>query len=79
MLRKHVLPQGEKPIWFEIYALHPPYNEPRYDQKSAGHGIKEILYEEDLIRSYVQFVALFFIARPLIIKCVTFTGNYMNE
>lgn len=51
MLRKNVLSPEDKPIWYEIYALHPPYNEPRYDQEPPKNEIKEILYEEDLVRA----------------------------
>lgn len=51
LLRKNVLYAEDKPIWYEIYALHPPKTEPRYDQIGSTDEIKEILYEEDLIRS----------------------------
>ncbi|XP_055323363.1 28S ribosomal protein S23, mitochondrial [Sitodiplosis mosellana] len=51
LLKKNVLHPEDKPIWFEIYALHPPYTEPRYDQEGSAEEVREILYEEDLIRS----------------------------
>lgn len=53
MLRKNVLSPEDKPIWFEIYALHPPHTEPRYDQEAPDKEIRDILYEEDIIRAYV--------------------------
>lgn len=51
LLRKNVLYAEDKPVWYEIYALHPPHTEPRYDQDGLNVEIREILYEEDLIRS----------------------------
>lgn len=56
LLRKRVLHVDDKPIWFDVYALHPPYNEPRYDQKAPEGDVREIFYEEDLIRAYVIFM-----------------------
>lgn len=51
LLRKNVWPIEEKPIWYEIYALHPPYDEPRYDRMPEKiQQLREILYEEDLVR-----------------------------
>lgn len=41
----------EKPIWYEIYALHPPHIQPRYDQEAPVQDVRELLYEEDLIRA----------------------------
>lgn len=51
MLKKNVIPLEDKPVWYEIYALHPPYTEPRYDQVGTTEKVREILYEEDLIRA----------------------------
>lgn len=51
LLRKNVKSGEEKPIWFDVYALHPPLTEPRYDQESTISDIKEIFYEEDVIRA----------------------------
>lgn len=51
MLRKNVLSAEDKPIWYEIYALHPPLTEPRYDQVAPEGEIREIFYEEDIIRA----------------------------
>lgn len=51
MLKKNVLSTDDKPVWYEIYALHPPHNEPRYDQDAPANEIREILYEEDIIRA----------------------------
>ncbi|XP_031618342.1 probable 28S ribosomal protein S23, mitochondrial [Contarinia nasturtii] len=51
MLKRNVLPQSGKPVWYEIYALHPPYDEPRYDKVGPEDEIREILYEDDLIRA----------------------------
>lgn len=51
MLKKSVLSAEDKPIWYEIYALHPPHNEPRYDQDAPAEQIREILYQEDVVRA----------------------------
>lgn len=51
MLKKNVMYQSEKPIWYEIYALHPPYDEPRYDRPGSEDEVRELLYEDDLIRA----------------------------
>lgn len=51
LLRKNVFHPEDKPVWYEIYALHPPHAEPRYDQVGPTEEVREILYEEDLIRS----------------------------
>lgn len=51
LLKKNVMSVMDKPVWYEIYALHPPHSEPRYDQKANPHEVRDILYEEDLIRA----------------------------
>ena len=54
MLRKKVLSADEIPIWYEVYALHPPFNEARYDQQvSDEQPLRQIFYEEDFLRAYV--------------------------
>lgn len=51
LLRRNVLPADEKPIWYDIYALHPPHDEPRFDRMPKNIELREILYEEDVIRA----------------------------
>lgn len=52
MLRKKVLSPDDKPIWYEVYALHQPFNEARYDQEATDEQpIRQIFYEEDIIRA----------------------------
>lgn len=51
LIKKNVRAVEDKPIWYEIYALHPPHNEPRYDQETPKEMVREILYEEDMIRA----------------------------
>lgn len=52
MLRKKVISPDDKPIWYEVYALHPPFNEARYDQEATDQQpIRQIFYEEDIIRA----------------------------
>lgn len=51
MVRKKVLTPEDKPIWYEVYALHPPFDEARYDQDVTQQPIQQIFYEEDVIRA----------------------------
>lgn len=54
MVRKKVISPDEKPIWYEIYALHPPFDEARYDQDASDERpVRQIFYEEDVIRALV--------------------------
>lgn len=43
----------DKPIWYDVYAAFPPQLEPRYDRPAANINVKQIFYEEDVIRAYV--------------------------
>lgn len=51
MLQKNVLSVEEKPVWFDVYALHPPFEEPRYDRIPENVVVRDIFYEEDIIRA----------------------------
>lgn len=51
MLKRNVLKPEDKPVWHDVYALHPPYDEPRYDREASPNNIRDIFYEEDLIRA----------------------------
>lgn len=51
MLSKNVFSVEEKPIWFDIYALHPPFEEPRYDRVPENVVIRDIFYNEDIVRA----------------------------
>lgn len=43
----------DRPIWYDIYASHPPFDEPIWDRKMPNHdkAIRKIFYEEDLTRA----------------------------
>lgn len=51
MLSKNVLSAEERPIWFDVYALHPPFEEPRYDRVPENVVIRDIFYKEDIVRA----------------------------
>lgn len=51
LLSKNVFSVEEKPIWFDIYALHPPFEEPRYDRLPENVVIRDIFYKEDIVRA----------------------------
>lgn len=42
---------ADKPIWFEVYAIFPPHQEPRYDRATPNIPLRPIFYEEDKIRA----------------------------
>lgn len=43
----------ERPIWYDVYAAHPPYHEPMWDAKLPKHGepVRPIFYPEDIERA----------------------------
>lgn len=51
LLKRDVFKSEDKPIWYEIYALHPPFEEPRYDRPAPEIEVREIFYPEDNIRA----------------------------
>ncbi|XP_031849255.1 mitochondrial ribosomal protein S23 [Nomia melanderi] len=40
-----------KPLWYDIYKAFPPKYEPRYDRPASQKPLKQIFYEEDIIRA----------------------------
>lgn len=48
----------DKPIWYDVYAAFPPQLEPRFDRPAPKMNIKQIFYEEDVIRAYELNVLL---------------------
>ena len=38
------------PLWYEIYKAFPPKYEPRHDRPASDKPIKDIFYEEDILR-----------------------------
>lgn len=51
LLRTGVLKAEDKPLWYDIYAMHPPAEEPRFDRPAPNIQIEDIYYDEDLIRA----------------------------
>ena len=45
----------KKPIWYDIYVKHPPFEEPTVLREKPDVQINEILYAEDIERAYVSF------------------------
>merc|ERR1712137_749209 len=43
--------EADKPLWYEVYEAFPPREEPHYGRVTPATPIRNILYEEDLIRA----------------------------
>ncbi|XP_044014965.1 28S ribosomal protein S23, mitochondrial-like isoform X1 [Aphidius gifuensis] len=41
----------DKPLWYDIYKAFPPKLEPRFDRPAPNIAIKDIFYQEDIIRA----------------------------
>lgn len=42
------------PLWYDVYKTFPPKYEPRFDRPAPETPLKNIFYEEDLIRAKFQ-------------------------
>lgn len=51
LLRTGALGIEDKPLWYDVYALHPPKDVPKYDRPAPEIQVRKIFYEEDLIRA----------------------------
>lgn len=51
LLRSGVWKPEDKPIWYDIYAMHPPALEPRFDREPPNLVMRNILYKEDVKRA----------------------------
>lgn len=51
LLRTGVYKREDKPIWYDIYAMHPPFEQPRFDREPPAGELRDIFYEEDAIRA----------------------------
>lgn len=58
LLRSGAIKLEDKPLWYDIYAAFPPPLEPRYDRPAPNINVKQIFYEEDVIRAYVYITAV---------------------
>ncbi|KAJ6638006.1 28S ribosomal protein S23, mitochondrial [Pseudolycoriella hygida] len=51
LLRSGAMKLEDKPLWYDLYVAFPPQLEPRYDRPAPKMEIKQIFYEEDVIRA----------------------------
>lgn len=51
LIRSGAMKMEERPIWYDLYKIFPPAEEPKYDRRATNVPIKNIFYEEDTIRS----------------------------
>lgn len=50
-LRGGAIKPEDTPIWLPIYEAFPPKYEPRFDRQLPSKPVKQIFYEEDVIRA----------------------------
>lgn len=41
----------DRPLWYDLYNVFPPKDEPRYDRPAPETPVPAIFYEEDKIRA----------------------------
>ncbi|GAB1862712.1 28S ribosomal protein S23, mitochondrial [Camponotus japonicus] len=51
LLKGKAMKQEDKPLWLAVYEAFPPKYEPRFDRQLPKKNIKNIFYDEDLIRA----------------------------
>lgn len=51
LLQTGVMKAEDKPIWYDVYAMHPPIDIPKFDRPAPNIEIRDIFYEEDIIRA----------------------------
>ncbi|CAD7090638.1 unnamed protein product [Hermetia illucens] len=51
LLRSGAMKPEDKPIWYDVYAAFPPKLEPRYDRPAPSIPLRQIFYEEDIVRA----------------------------
>ncbi|KAH7730262.1 Protein MRPS-23 [Aphelenchoides avenae] len=53
LIRAGHLKWEDRPLWYDVYAALPPYEEPIWDLKYAKHGepVRKIFYPEDTVRA----------------------------
>lgn len=67
----------DKPIWYDVYAAFPPQLEPRYDRPAANINVKQIFYEEDVIRAYVFLFVMLML--PSCNSCFSFLHRKYHQ
>ncbi|XP_043263373.1 probable 28S ribosomal protein S23, mitochondrial [Colletes gigas] len=51
LIRGGTMKDENIPIWYEVYKTFPPIYEPRYDRPGSKEPLRNIYYEEDLVRA----------------------------
>uniref|UniRef100_A0A0K0EHI2 Small ribosomal subunit protein mS23 n=1 Tax=Strongyloides stercoralis TaxID=6248 RepID=A0A0K0EHI2_STRER len=53
LIRSGQIKWKDRPIWYDVYASHPPYHEPIWNAKMPKHGepVRPIFYPEDIERA----------------------------
>uniref|UniRef100_A0A914VZ57 Small ribosomal subunit protein mS23 n=1 Tax=Plectus sambesii TaxID=2011161 RepID=A0A914VZ57_9BILA len=53
LIRSGVIKWEDRPLWYDVYAAHPPHREPVWDYKAPKHDqpVRQIFYKEDTIRA----------------------------
>lgn len=51
LLQTGAMKLDDKPIWYDVYAVHPPDREPRFDREPPQTEVRDIFYEEDAVRA----------------------------
>lgn len=51
LLQCNAMKIEDKPIWYDVYAAFPPQLEPRFDRPAPIMEVKQIFYQEDVIRA----------------------------
>ncbi|XP_037960128.1 probable 28S ribosomal protein S23, mitochondrial [Teleopsis dalmanni] len=51
LLRAGAMKPMDKPLWYDVYETFPPKLEPRFDRPAPDMKIRDIFYEEDIVRA----------------------------
>uniref|UniRef100_U5EFL6 Small ribosomal subunit protein mS23 n=1 Tax=Corethrella appendiculata TaxID=1370023 RepID=U5EFL6_9DIPT len=51
LMKCNAMKYAERPLWYDIYEAFPPAIEARYDRPKPNIQLKNIFYEEDIIRA----------------------------
>ncbi|CAG0908926.1 unnamed protein product, partial [Darwinula stevensoni] len=51
LIRSGAMREEDRPLWYDIYAAHPPRSEPREDRQYENKPVMNILYKEDIVRA----------------------------
>uniref|UniRef100_A0AC34R646 Ribosomal protein S23 mitochondrial conserved domain-containing protein n=1 Tax=Panagrolaimus sp. JU765 TaxID=591449 RepID=A0AC34R646_9BILA len=53
LIRSGQLKWEDRPLWYDIYAAHPPFEDPNWDLKmpKADEPVRKLFYKEDVLRA----------------------------